>query len=315
MSPELFPELAVQQPPYPADTQAKGWRFELDYEQIEQSDTCALADALAMEDGKPLGRALLLAMWYAAWKATPCGSLPAEDRLLAAAVRIPLSLLNEYRAVLLRGWWQATDGRVYHPTLTARVVEMLEYRRKNAKRVADFKAKQRDERSGNALPAKQSRSKNGTGTGTSSSSKKKEKRAAAAPRPSVGPSALIEAGFDEATAAEFIAHKAGKKAPLTERAWKDHLREAKSAGWTALAAAEKVMAKDWQGFEAKYVAGDAAPAVRRAGPEPVQANAAPGVAETQQLLAAQAARKPTAPPPEIAAAMKSLASPQRKATA
>ena len=65
---------------------------------------------------------------------------------------------------------------------------------------------------------------------------------------------LVAAGFDEQTAAEFIACKAKRKAPLTIRAWKDHLREAGKAGWTPMAAAEKVMAKTWKGFEAKYVA-------------------------------------------------------------
>lgn len=70
---------------------------------------------------------------------------------------------------------------------------------------------------------------------------------------------LVAAGFDEQTAAEFIDCKASRKAPLTARAWKDHLREAAKAGWTPLSAAEKVMAKTWKGFEAKYVA-DESPA-------------------------------------------------------
>lgn len=69
-------------------------------------------------------------------------------------------------------------------------------------------------------------------------------------------SALVSVGFDEATAAEFIAHKAKVKAPLTRRAWLDHLAESKKAGWSPMQAAEKVMAKNWKGFEAKYVAGE-----------------------------------------------------------
>ncbi|MFM2287424.1 MAG: hypothetical protein RL684_567, partial [Pseudomonadota bacterium] len=52
--------------PYQADTRAKGWRFELDYEQIEQSSTWSSAMTLALE-GLPLARPFLLAMWYAAW--------------------------------------------------------------------------------------------------------------------------------------------------------------------------------------------------------------------------------------------------------
>lgn len=70
---------------------------------------------------------------------------------------------------------------------------------------------------------------------------------------------LVQAGFPPEIAAEFIAHKASVKAPLTERAWRDHLAEAQKAGWTPLQAAEKVMAKGWKGFEAKYVAREPTP--------------------------------------------------------
>lgn len=73
---------------------------------------------------------------------------------------------------------------------------------------------------------------------------------------SVAVSVLVDAGFDEATAEEFLACKAERKAPLTERAWKDHIREAGKAGWSVVEAAEKVMAKTWKGFEAKYVANE-----------------------------------------------------------
>ena len=78
-----------------------------------------------------------------------------------------------------------------------------------------------------------------------------KKNATALPPPSVED--LVKAGFDESTAIEFIATKAKRKAPLTARAWKDHLHESSKAGWTPLAAAEKVLAKSWKGFEAKYV--------------------------------------------------------------
>lgn len=69
----------------------------------------------------------------------------------------------------------------------------------------------------------------------------------------VDPSVLVEAGFEAGAAAEFIAHKSRMKAPLTARAWADHVREAAKAGWSVVDAAEKVMARSWRGFEAKYV--------------------------------------------------------------
>jgi hypothetical protein len=70
---------------------------------------------------------------------------------------------------------------------------------------------------------------------------------------------LVEAGFDEQAANDFIAHKAGMKAPLTARAWADHLTESRKAGWSPSAAADKVMARSWKGFDARYVANEPAP--------------------------------------------------------
>lgn len=71
---------------------------------------------------------------------------------------------------------------------------------------------------------------------------------------------LVAEGFDAQTAADFIAHKTGRKAPLTPRAWADHLREAAKAGWTPQQAAEKTMARNWSGFESSYVVGGRPPA-------------------------------------------------------
>lgn len=79
----------------------------------------------------------------------------------------------------------------------------------------------------------------------------------------VAVSVLLKNGFDVLTAEEFIAHKSRMKAPLTARAWDDHLAESVKAGWSPLAAAEKVMAKTWKGFEAKYVASEPKPQQRK----------------------------------------------------
>ena len=146
--------------PYPADTRARGWRFELDYERIEQSDTWSLAAEV------PMAQHALMFLWLAAWKREPCGSMPADHGLFRAACRVPLKSWPAMRPVLMRGWWLADDGRLYHPTITARVLEMLDYRRKNAERVAKFKAAKREQRAGNALPTQQQQVKNDTGTGT-----------------------------------------------------------------------------------------------------------------------------------------------------
>lgn len=93
-----------------------------------------------------------------------------------------------------------------------------------------------------------------------SSTEPSRKRQAVRP-PEVDAAELVKAGFVESVAVEFIEHKRRVKAPLTPRAWADHQREAGKAGWSAQDAAEKVMAKSWKGFEAKYVA-DERPAAR-----------------------------------------------------
>ena len=134
--------------PYPADTRAKGWRFELNMEQVKKSDTW-----LRARTGRV--RASLLLLWAEAWEQTPCGSLPNDDELLCLLLDMEPAEFAAARPVLMRGWWEAEDGRLYHDTITARVLDMLKARAGNAKRVADHKAKQREERAGNALPPQQ----------------------------------------------------------------------------------------------------------------------------------------------------------------
>lgn len=112
--------------PYPPDTRAKGWRFELDYERIYQSDTWALAPA----DVRPW----LLLLWLTAWTQTPCGALPDDDALIAVRVGMPLRSFSKHRAVLMRGWWRAGDGRLYHDVLVERVAALVEARASAAKR-------------------------------------------------------------------------------------------------------------------------------------------------------------------------------------
>ena len=149
--------------PYPADTRAKGWRFELDYEQIEQSSTWALAG--------PEGQAWLLKLWLLAWRQVPCGSLPAEEDVISALLGMLPKAWAKHRRVLLRGWYGAEDGRMYHPTITARVLEMMERRRKESDRKALARARTAaesrggDEDSG-ARPASVPRDNQGTDTGS-----------------------------------------------------------------------------------------------------------------------------------------------------
>jgi hypothetical protein len=119
--------------PYPADTRAKGWRFELDLEQISQSDTWALAP----QDVRPW----LLMLWSVSWQQVPCGSLPGEDAIIAARIGMKAAAFAKNKAVLLRGWVLADDGRLYHPTITQRVLSMLEAKQKEKDRKAAYRAR------------------------------------------------------------------------------------------------------------------------------------------------------------------------------
>jgi len=162
--------------PYPADTRAKGWRFEIDLERVRQSDTWAIAPAEA--------RPWLFMLWCESWLQTPCGSLPTDEALICARIGMPAKLWAKHRAAMLRGWWQADDGRLYHPTITELVVAMLKRKDAERQRKAEYRARMDAERakeSGNVprdttgtdagrTPESGGSDDTGTGTGTSKES-------------------------------------------------------------------------------------------------------------------------------------------------
>ncbi|MFJ3057168.1 hypothetical protein [Herbaspirillum sp. NPDC087042] len=124
----------MQEPPYPAETKAGGFRLELDCDRLFQSDTWALAN--------PQQRPILLMLLAIAWTQKPCGSLPGEDLLISARLGQSLSEFQEHSPVLLRGWIKATDGRLYHPVMTDLVLGMIDRKlgatqRKQAQRVRE----------------------------------------------------------------------------------------------------------------------------------------------------------------------------------
>ncbi|HDR9081265.1 TPA: hypothetical protein QDA98_003875 [Burkholderia vietnamiensis] len=161
--------------PYPSDTRAKGWRFELDLERIERSDTWALTPA----DLRPW----LLMLWSTAWQQEPCGSLPANDELIAARIGMKTSVFVKNRDKLMRGWWMADDGRLYHNTIVTRVLEMLETRDKERNRKAEWRDRKKAEKQSEQVPdmshgttsgqTGESHGSDDTGTGTGTGSKPK----------------------------------------------------------------------------------------------------------------------------------------------
>lgn len=128
---------AIRPAPYPGDTKAKGWRFELDLEQITQSDTWALASA----DERPW----LFMLWTTAWQQTPCGSMPSDPRLICARLGMSVKQFERSKEVLLRGWWLADDGRLYHDTIVNRVQNMLGQKNGERNRKAEYRARKEAE--------------------------------------------------------------------------------------------------------------------------------------------------------------------------
>lgn len=134
--------------PYPSDTRAKGWRFELDLERVMQSDTWALAS--------PEVRPWLLMLWTVAWQQVPCGSMPSDDALIAARLGMKLTAFKKAKDVLMRGWWLADDARLYHGTIAERVLDMLGRKESDRKRKAEYRARMEAERKateGSSVPS------------------------------------------------------------------------------------------------------------------------------------------------------------------
>ena len=183
--------------------------------------------------------------------------------------------LSGFAAALVEiGWLVDGEAGVIIVKFEEHNGESAKKRCQTAKRVANHRAGNADVTQG----ALQTEGKSVTGalareekekSNTSPSLRSGETRARRAVPESIDPEVLVSAGFDAKTAAEFIAHKASQKAPLTQRAWTDHQRESVKAGWSCLQAAEKVMAKGWKGFEAKYVQGESP--MSRAPPESFRA--------------------------------------------
>lgn len=248
-------------PPYAADTRAKGWRFELDYEQIEQSSTWALAP--------PEAKPWLLMLWFTAWKQVPCGSLPSDQEVVAALIGIPPKLWAKHSKVLLRGW-NDIGGRLYHDTLSKRVTEMMARRRSDS----DRKAKERAAKLAESLATTagvtpESRVTPAVLTPESSTDNRlpttKEKlpsgvaRKRASPPEPDRPEEVAEQVWND-----WLALRAKKRAPVTETVLADAKREAGKAGMPLEAFLAKWCSRGSQGLEADWLTnGSAKPVVNR----------------------------------------------------
>jgi hypothetical protein len=252
--------------PYPPTTRAKGWRFELDYEQIEQSETWALA--------KPEVRPWLLMLWLTAWRQVPCGSLSANPDVIAGQLGVPTTLWAKHHPVLMRGWWCADDGRLYHRTLTVRVQEMLARRRGDADRQARRRAalQQESDATPHALthvshvtPGSVVRESSTDNRQPSTEEEapvvprkkaRTRKRAGGSDEPLLTVDFLVGEGVDAQCAEDWLAIRKGKRVLLTRTAWDDTKIEAAKAGLAVGLAVREAVTRGWAGFKAKWLVED-----------------------------------------------------------
>jgi hypothetical protein len=114
-------------PPVPKNCDLSGFSFmPLDCIRLVQSDLCALSS------GDEFKAAVVL--WCRAWASVPSGSLTDDDRILAHLVGMNQVRWLKVRAMAMRGWYKASDGKLYHPVITEKVLEAWAHREKQRNR-------------------------------------------------------------------------------------------------------------------------------------------------------------------------------------
>lgn len=254
-------------------------------EQIEQSDTW-----LRARNG--LNRAYLLMLWAKAWSQKPCGSLPNDDELIALMLDMDDDEFAKRKAVLMRGWWLADDGRLYHTTITERVLEMLAAKNKERLRKAAYRARlsqgsdvdsaghggeshgnggmshgTTQGQTGDSHGSDPGRDGTSTGTSTSTSTstsnkssslrsedKPRKQRKRSSRDDCVSADQLVAEGVDAAHARDWLVVRREKKLPLTPTAWQGTKDEAAKAGLTPAEAVHVATENSWGGFKASWMA-------------------------------------------------------------
>ena len=134
-------ESGARAAPYPPDTKSRGWYFPLNVAQIRQSSAWALAARV------PGLHNVLLRLWMESWEQIPMGSLPDDDEVIAALIEYPHGLFVEHRALIMHGWWKATDGRYYHDVIGKLVLGRLQHTEEEKTRKAEWRRRKAEEES------------------------------------------------------------------------------------------------------------------------------------------------------------------------
>jgi hypothetical protein len=208
-------------------------------------------------------------LWFIAWQQTPCGSLPKDDTLNAARLGMEADAFQSSKAILLRGWIEADDGRLYHPTITQLVLEMMDRKAGNAQRQAAYRQRRlvaRDSetndkhRTHNVVTHYSGVSDDTTTTtntttitnesipyGISTVSTRKSAK-------TLSVSDLVAEGVEQQHAEDWLTVRKAKRAPLTRAAWNDVKAEAAQAAIAPAEAVRIAASSSWQGFKASWLA-------------------------------------------------------------
>ena len=127
-------EKNLPDPPYPADTQSGTFSLDIEVHRLLQSDTWCLLDSTL--------QAWALKAWVVSWSQTPCGAFRDKDEIIAAKLGCDQNFLKLHRDSILRNWYLCSDGRIYHPVISEKVLTFIETRgkwrnKKKQQRMAD----------------------------------------------------------------------------------------------------------------------------------------------------------------------------------
>lgn len=105
-------------PPVPVDADLTDFRFmPLEVARLRRSRAWLLCKR------RPELAFFMLNLWTAAWHDRPAGSLEDDDDVLADAAMCSPERWAKVRKDVMRGWFKASDGRLYHPVVAEKVLD------------------------------------------------------------------------------------------------------------------------------------------------------------------------------------------------
>lgn len=185
----------LPEPPYEQHVSANGFGFDLNVDRMQNSDSWLICPHEL--------RPWMMMTWVMSWSQRPCGTLPADEEILAARLGCSLDFLQVHRRYILRGWVRHADDRLYHPVVTEEVLKMLAKRDKWRTKKSDQRQTNQEDKKN--VPGDTPQSPQGvqgvsppsTSTSTSTSKQAKACSSSLSPSSPPPPAAADAAGVSE----------------------------------------------------------------------------------------------------------------------